>query len=504
MKRDIPTVACKIITLLTLVLFFVLYVVRFKMWFTHPFSNSYEEYGTVATMNSYLEGVNPFSFESFPQRTFIYGPLYAWLCSFLYSLFGFHCDHLLFCRFVSAFFLISTEVLVIITIKKRLNPSVDKLTRLLLLAIAATSLLAVSWQITPISGYSNTFGVFLTALFYVLITSKDRHKVWSLTLCSLFSLIAFFVKQYFIIVFVVAFVQLVIQRAKKQALFLLVSFIGFAVIAFVLCQAFMPTCLYVLVEAMSHQQISILHGVKQFGIIFLFYFPFFAALLYVLKTDKIAFHNVPATYKSGILVSLICLAVLSCNEGAYLWYFYHLLLLPLVICGTIALSYIKTEWQPIILLLCVIFSVFHITLTTIAPAYPKEATLALEMQLKELGKENDLSKSYNFHASLDDWAEKHKMGYVNSLYPNFLLMMKEKEEGLLFKDEHNKALVLLDNWENELRNHINDRDAELIFCNSNDKVLKRCGIDENYKLLSTFHNPDGDPKYTDIEIYIRK
>ena len=347
------------LVLLAIGAFILLYSVRFYQWLYHPFSNSYEEYGTVATMNSYIDGVNPFSFELFPERTFIYGPLYAWLCASLYQLFGFQCEHILFCRLLSVVFLLLTEIIVLWTIYKRLNPSLDIFTKALLLLIAFGSLLAVSWQITPISGYSNTFGVFLTALVYLIITSKDKHKVWSLLLCSLLSLVAFFVKQYFIIVFVVAFVQLIIQGAKRQALLLAISFVAFAVIAFFLCQAYMPTCLYVLVEAMSHQDISVLHCIRQFAIIIVIYLPLFGALLYILKTDKEAFHNIPATYKSGVLVALICLAIIGCNTGAYLWYFYHLLVLPLVVCGTIALSYIRTNWLPGMLLICILLSMFH-------------------------------------------------------------------------------------------------------------------------------------------------
>lgn len=484
--------------------FVIVYAIRFYDWLYHPFSNSYEEYGTVATMNCYLDGVNPFSFDTFPEKTFIYGPLYAWLCASLYQLFGFQSEHLLFCRLLSVVFLLLTEIIVLWEIYKRLNPSLDKLTKALLLLVAFGSLLAVSWQITPVSGYSNTFGVFLTALVYLIITSKDKHKVWSLLLCSLLSLVAFFVKQYFIIVFVVAFVQLIIQGAKRQAIFLASTFVVFAVVAFLLCQAYMPTCLYVLVEAMSHQEISVLHCFKQYAIIIAFYLPYLGALLYILKTDKDAFHNIPATYKSGVLVALLCLTIIGCNTGAYLWYFYHLLVLPLVVCGTIALSYIKSDWIPGILLVCVVLSMFHINMNTIAPSYPKQATSELKSQLAEIENSYNLSKSYNFHASLDNWAAKHEMGYVNSLYPKFLLMMQDKDNVILFKNEHVEATSLLNKWETSLKHHIVNKDAEIIICNSNDEVLEKCGLNDNYQLLKRLTNPDGDPKYTDIDIFVKK
>lgn len=494
----------KYLVFLAIGAFIFVYGIRFFLWFFHPFSNSYEEYGTVATMKCYLEGVNPFSIDSFPDRAFIYGPLYAWLCSFFYSSFGFQCEQLLFCRLVSVIFLILTEIIVLWTIYKRLNPSIDSFTKVIILLIASSSLLAVSWQITPVSGYSNTFGVFLTALIYNIINRKDRHKVWSLFICSLLSLVAFFVKQYFIIVFVVAFVQLIIQGTKRQALFLVSTFVGFAVIAIVLCQAYMPTCLYVLVEAMSHQDISVLHCLKQFAIVLVFYLPFWGTLLYILKTDKDAFHSVPATYKSGVLVALLCLAIIGCNTGAYLWYFYHLLVLPLIVCGTIAISYIKTDWLPAVLTICVVLSVFHINMNTVSPPYPKVNTTELVSQLAEIEDNYDLSKSYNFHASLDNWAAKHKMGYVNSLYPKFLMMMQETDNVILFKNEHIEAISLLNKWEMILKKHITNKDAEIIICNSNDEVLKKCGLYENYQLIKQLKNPDGDPKYIDIEIYVKK
>lgn len=494
----------KIVLLLAILIFFIIYLGRFSMWLSHPFSNSYEEYGTVATLNSYLEGVNPYSFESFPERSFIYGPFYAWICSFIYQLIGLHYDHLMFCRLVSVLFLIATEIVVINTIIKSINPSIDKFSKVLLLLIASGALVSVSWQMTPVSGYSNTFGVFLTAIIYNIVTSKDSHKIRNLTLCSLLSVIAFFVKQYFIIVFVVASVQLIIQKKRKQLLYLLLSFLFFIILGIAICQIFMPTSLYVLVEAMSHQQMSFFHSIKQWTIFIIFYFPYFFALAYVLKNDKIAFHYVPATYKSGVLVAMICLTYIGCNKGAYLWYFYHLLLLPLVVCGTIALSYIRRRWTWMMYLLSIIFCLFHVNMNTVAPRYPKDVTEKLKTELNNLSNEYDLSKSYNFHASLDDWAYKNKMGYVNSLYPNFLLMMRDKESAFFFGEEHRKAQIALNAWETKLKNHINNKDAELIICNSNDRILKRNGLDVNYKLLKILRNPDGDPKYINISVYIKR
>lgn len=484
--------------------FIFVYGIRFVQWLYHPFSNSYEEYGTVATMNCYLEGVNPFSFESFPEKTFIYGPLYAGFCALIYILFGLNCDHLLFCRIVSIIFLLGTEILALIIINRRLNPDIFKSRKFILCIVAFEALLPTAWQITPISGYSNTFGVFLTALIYLIITGKDRNKIWSLTLCSFLSVLAFFVKPYFVMVFGVALVQLILQRKKRQTCFLFLTFALFSIIAFNLCQVYMPTCLYVLVEAMSHQNLSIIHCIKQFTIFLLFYAPFFIALIYILNTDTTAFHQVPATYKSGILVAIISLLILGCNEGAYLWYFYHLLLLPLVICGIIAISFMKAKWSPILLFACIVLSVYHINLGTVAPAYPKNVTVELKEQLMSLENEYDLSLSYNFHASLDDWAAKKGMGYVNSLYPNFLLMMKDKENVLLFKKEHEKALPLLKDWEQQLQNNISNKKAQLIICKSNDEVLEQCGLKENYQLIRILNNPDGDPKYLDIDIYVKK
>ena len=96
------------------------------------------------------------------------------------------------------------------------------------------------------------------------------------------------------------------------------------------------------------------------------------------------------------------------------------------------------------------------------------------------------------------------MGYVNSLYPKFLLMMQDKENVFLFKNEHNEATYLLNQWETILKHHIENKDAEIIICNSNDEVLEKCGLNENYQLLKRLTNPDGDPKYTEIDIFVKK
>ena len=97
-----------------------------------------------------------------------------------------------------------------------------------------------------------------------------------------------------------------------------------------------PLCLYILLSCQKvfADNYQIMQMIKQWGVFGGIYLPFFIAIGYMaFKKRKFFFTDYPILLLTYTALSSIALLKLGQNIGAYLDYFQHLLLMPVIALG---------------------------------------------------------------------------------------------------------------------------------------------------------------------------
>lgn len=302
----------------------LLLVLRHIEIIAFPYPNEFREGHTYSSTVLLLQGVNPYSLNSYPMYYNSYGIVFNLIvCPFAYF-FG---NSLILHRLVNGIFFIIVMYLIF-------KPFIKKKKDILfhsvcLLVVYASILYSQNSTLRPDG---------LGTLLYVmalLIPIRAQFTLKSLIVSSLVALLAFYTKPYFLSGWIIISIYtLLFVSAKKAILSNIIFFFSFIFSASLVFHIF-PLYFYETIFAYSSSFDSfesIKFSIEQMLSFYYFIFPItlFVISLLTLSTIRRRFEFLRNTYfVLSILISFILIYPLGINSGAFITY-HQQLLLPLI------------------------------------------------------------------------------------------------------------------------------------------------------------------------------
>lgn len=324
----------------------------------YPMLLEYREYANVDCVYNFLNGYNSFSLNSPDYSCYVYGPVYPLLCTVLY--WPFSIDLLFFMRLMTIVAMFSVALIVYLQIYNIIQIHSWAIVG------ACCSLMSSWYSGFYCTAFGNEFGVLLIVLSIFLI--QRNLGLLNIFVVSILSVLAFFTKQYLIIVTVPIFLYLLIRSYSKAfyymaiTCFLLVIFCAVSTYQFPLyLQATFTHHVALSSFSLEHlfNQIKIFQG--QFLILILtIVFVYLYRLYYLGKSKNImVFLRRFSIYDLSIIVFTFALLKLGGHLGAFMSYFYQLLIVPMLITVIICIhsclekyKYLKLPVLYLIVFLC--------------------------------------------------------------------------------------------------------------------------------------------------------
>lgn len=457
------TIIFKIALWALLIFVFLLWIYRSWSWIINPICNKMEEWGTVNVVNCLLQGGNPYDYSDQIQHSFIYGPLFPIICSYLYQAIGIEADVMIFCRVVNFILAITISVIFYYIVYKFTKNNA------LVGAVSGIAVLPVVSQSAPITAYSVSLGVFITSIILLLsLTFKVKSYLWGVVY-ALLIVLAFFCKQYFVIICIPLGLQM-LKNNKRLLISYLISLIILSVATYIFLMNKAPLCLYILLSCQKvfADNYQIMQMIKQWVVFGGIYLPFFIAIGYtVYKKRKSFFTDYPILLLSYIALSSIALLKLGQNIGAYLDYFQHLLLMPLLILGLACINNVKNSQIKMLLLIsCLVFPI-GFGFYKFTPPYNLEKNNYTMKKLESIKNSVDKRKICNFNPMFDNIAYNEGWYGYNSLNNLSIMKMTDQKEVWLFNDVHKKLLPIITNEKNKIRDLVEQKEYDVILFRKN-------------------------------------
>ncbi len=391
-------------------LYCIIFIVFSFYWLSSPYPNEYRELANVDITRIFLQGENPYDIENISPFFYVYGFFMPLLTSWLYSFINFlPIDLLLFQRFIALVATILCGWISAKEVKSSTNSSVYAF-------LAFSMVLIVGWSMGLCVAFPNTLGVFFMLL--TLYRAKRIKSVGQILIVSVLTVLTFFVKQYFVIVFFLVLVWLLFRSKKHALYYTLFSFLCFTCAAVIVNYVYPTFFSIAIVHHLAVASYSISFLIKQLLVTGLFYFPLIILFILIVYSYKNKFGKMeisfnlsrtwdlpliqmpvsPDIYAVATCLNFLAILRLGMHAGAYMTYFYQLLIPVLTI---YTLSHIdilkKGRTKNIFLLLTVVFSLYHIGFFVNIP--------------KSIN-EREISEWENFYKILD--ADKTKGLYIYS------------------------------------------------------------------------------------------
>lgn len=478
---------------LALVIYVVIYAYRTSQWVVCPVANEAFEWGTVKMLHCFIEGINPYSYENFLGSAYVFGPFFPWLCSVFYRIIGFGSDPIIFCRMLSMIFILVSGLLI-----SHIVYAYTQKDRLLAFA-AFLAMLVAGFQTAPITAFPPSLAILFYAYTAWSLHQSWGRKLWNIILISLLSILCFYIKQYFLMLLAIVWMYFLIQKQWKNLIYYSIFSILFGAMSIIFLQIYAPTCLYIMVATHAHAtSYSIAHLLSQWGAYFIFYLPLIFAIFYCLYTRK----KVPVYFLVFLIIASICVSMVGGHTGASYEYFHHLLLMPLVTFGFICYKQLPAKFYNIGLILVVFLSVYHICFIQCCPSVQKDKLDACMNKLKKY-EAIDLTNSFNFALTIDDWAYKQGMQRLIFLHTGHILSVINEDKVSLFNQVHSKARPLMQLYKNQLDDDIVKGKADYIFLYEQ-KENRLSEVKEHpYIPVDTIEVPQGRKTIQEVIVYKR-
>lgn len=440
---------------MALAVYWMVFSWRTVHWIGNPFANEAFEWGSIDMMHCFIKGINPYSFDNFLEHAYAYGPLYSFVCSLFYPLANGSVDSVVFCRLMTLFMTIGSAFFVASIVLCKTGRNV------LLTVIAFTITFVTSFQTAPVTAFPPALAVLFISYICWSFSRSWGLNYSNLLVVAILSVLSFFVKSYFIMIIAPVGLYLLAIRQWKKALFYAFAILLLGCVAVLTANYIAPALLYIMVG--THAAVAgfiISHLLKQWGVFFVFYFPLLLALAIILYNRKReAFQLVPPFYWIFIVVSALCLCMIGGHTGAFMEYFWHLLLLPVTIAGTIAFHYMPRKYRILLFPLLIWCSVYHLAFIQSCPAYRNEMVEASVEKLKKYDAIK-MDNSYNLAQPIDDFGYKHRMKELGYGHRGHVMHMLEVKESFLFHNVHMEAVKRMKAWkakfESDMANGIPD------------------------------------------------
>jgi len=287
----------------------------------YPYPVEFREGHQMGTTKLIIDGINPFTIGVYPRYYNSYGFFYSWVVSFFASVFGFTLEvH----RIVNALFLFLSLFLIYylshFQIKK--NPVFG-----LFIILLTYSLLL--FRETSVCR-PDTLGMFL---FLCSIVYPARHKfsMNSLFVTGLLSILAFYTKPYFLIGWIAVSVYLFFYVGKiKTIVANLLFLLLFLLVGWGVYRMY-PLYFYEVIFAYGKTEVLWLYSFKQLFCFVFLVFPllfFLGNILYLRRRQTAYFSSQFQDYYVVIMAVVLILLIfpLGVNNGAFLTYYFQLLL----------------------------------------------------------------------------------------------------------------------------------------------------------------------------------
>ena len=209
-RNKIPTTRVLIDRTLVVIAFAFIAALTWQHWsmIGAPFLLEYRE-GSVLTVGQHiLGGLNPFTLESLPENTYVYGFIYPYLGAPVAWLFG---DLLLGYRLTSALFIFLCSALILIALRREKIPW-----GLALIGAAIFHAYQLQWLVYTARCDSLGLFFFLVAIYW------PYWRGWSyrsLAVSSVLCIAAFYTKPYFLYSLAVVGLFVLLFQSKKKAMF---------------------------------------------------------------------------------------------------------------------------------------------------------------------------------------------------------------------------------------------------------------------------------------------
>lgn len=327
---------------------------HFRFWTLNPFTNEFREGVSLDIVERLREGINPFSDQTDRAFYYMYGLGFPWLVTWVSELCA--SNSYLVHRCVSLACTLLSAGLISIVVYRTTRKTIYGVWAFLLMT-------ATAWVLNEANARPDQLGLLCVLTLSVLLPSWGKRISGCLGL-ALITVVAFYIKQYFLFIGAVAFLCLLFIN-KRNAWWYVVFCVTLLAITAVAVNRYYPY--YFLMTVFSFGGLlgwSGMHFLKQSAVFTLFYWPF---LLFVLVFThhvfrrfslRFDFRNWQAPLFSirplspvgslpppwiGIfaaqsLVAALVLVYLGGSLGAFLSYFYQLLLPPLIVVGFYAVQ----------------------------------------------------------------------------------------------------------------------------------------------------------------------
>jgi len=357
-----------------MVVFLIWAVVHYAYWIANPYPNEYREGAGLDIVHLMAQGINPFTLAAPPSFFYMYGFLNAWLSVAVGRVFG--SESLLLLRSVSVGCGVLSSLLIAWEVHRQ--------TRSRLLTMLAFELMSVTtWVLMEAQVRPDQLGLLL-GLSALMLADRVRSAP-GLILAALLTVAAFFSKQYCLLFGVEIFVFLLFV-SKLRAVFFGFVMAGFLSIGVILVNRAFPCYFAMTLLAYGGGSLAIRNLVRQLIWYGFFYWPL---LFFVIFTFRVLFRqarpriNVHAwraplfvvnptsvvdgktgewtIYHVSFLVAVPALLYLGLSSGAWLSYFYQLLLPATIVVGLVALErHCPIRRRVPALALIGVFCLFHI------------------------------------------------------------------------------------------------------------------------------------------------
>lgn len=358
---------------------FALY--HYVVWLVNPYPNEYREGISLYLVHLLAKGVNPFSAESPDSFFYMYGFLSSWVIAGLQKLLG---ENVFFLhRLFSLICILLTAGLVEAEVRRGSLKKFPKWLGFLLM-------LPAGWILHELNARPDHFALLLFAFATVLLLRSSRPQAATLAACCI--VLAFYTKQYFVLVSVPLFVGMLFINLRQALVFGFTFAVLFIASLFAVQWAY-PFYFPMAFLAFGGQGSSGGGGIgfliRQGAFFGVFYWPlilmiFLVGIVFLRRTALgigwAKNFNAPLVkvwYKdgtdSGALGMIFFLAVLFLvnglflcwigqNDGAFLSYFYQLLLLPAVMLSAALFGSVQIQrgLTVLFLLSVCVFSMWHI------------------------------------------------------------------------------------------------------------------------------------------------
>lgn len=370
---------------------------------------------------------SPYDLDIGPPFFFLYGFLFSSIIGAINYLFNI--DSFLLSKLIIFICVILSSLLTsleIFNITKKVFPSILGF----MCMLWASSNTGVYFIIRP-----DSLGLFLSLLSLALI--RRSQNLLTLFISSSVIILAFYTKQYFIFVAVpITFFLLKKSGLRKTLIFCLI-FLSLIIISSALISYFLPAYFY---SSVLGQFRAVggnwTHAYGQFETFLTYYWPLFVVIfLYLINNHykKKSIFGDAKLYVYTFLTAAVCLIPLGKNEGAFLSYYYQLLLPSLIILGMISIADFKSLiLKNFFVILIIFYSLFHGNIEKFNFIYSNEAINNWQLAekliksqegsvlistpiLAQIGKNSVILD--NGHSEYFPGLNKPLPGYINQFFP---------------------------------------------------------------------------------------